>query len=103
MGARFGGVGALVILPGKIRGKSTPKCRANSMAKCRANSMAIPRLISEAKSRKSVKIVENDETLKSVFLGTHLVSGVVPYWKMSDFGGVEVSRLAEAWLAGPVC
>ena len=63
----------------------------------------IPRLISEAKSRKSVKIVENDETLKSVFLGTHLVSGVVPYWKMSDFGGVEVSRLAGAWLAGRVC
>ena len=57
-GARFGGVGALVILPGKMWGKSgansTPNCRAT----CRTNSMAIPRLISEAKSRKSVKIVE---------------------------------------------
>ena len=54
-GARFGGVGALVILPGKMWGKSG----ANSRAKCRAKSMAIPRLISEAKFRKSLEIVEN--------------------------------------------
>ena len=25
---------------------------------------------------------------------------MVPYWKMDDFGGVEVSRLAGGWLAG---
>ena len=68
--ARFGGVGALVILPGKMWGKSgadsRAKSRANSRANSRAKCRAIPRLISEAKSRKSVKIVENDENLKSV-------------------------------------
>ena len=36
--------------------KSTPKTMPKSMAK----SMAIPRLISEAKSRKSLEMVEND-------------------------------------------
>ena len=34
------------------------------------------------------------------FLGSHIARCVVPYWKMSDFGGVEVSRLVGAWLAG---
>ena len=37
--------------------KSTPK----SMPKCTPKSMAIPRLISEAKSRKSLEIVEDDK------------------------------------------
>ena len=60
-GARFGGVGALVILPGKMWGKSGANSRAKCRAKCRAKSMAIPRLISEAKSRKSLEIVENYE------------------------------------------
>ena len=67
-----------------------------------AKSTPIPRLISEVKSRKSVKIVENDKN-EIVFLGSHLASSEVPYWKMGHFGRVEVSRLAEAWLAGRVC
>ena len=37
------------------------------------------------------------------FLGSHIARCVVPYWKMDDFGRVEVSRLAEAGLAGRVC
>ena len=37
-----------------------------------------------------------------VFLGTHLAKNVVPYWKMDDFGRVEVAGLAGAWLAGRV-
>ena len=37
------------------------------------------------------------------FLGSHLASSVVPYWKMGHFGRVEVSRLAGGWLAGRVC
>ena len=33
-------------------------------------------------------------------LGSHLARCVVLYWKMDDFGGVEVARLAGGWLAG---
>ena len=44
---------------GKIYGKS--------MAKSMADSMAIPRLISEAKSQKSLEIVTDDSILTSVF------------------------------------
>ena len=36
------------------------------------------------------------------FLGSHLASSVVPYWKMDDFGGVGVAGLVGAWLAGQV-
>ena len=36
------------------------------------------------------------------FLGSHLASSVVPYWKMDDFGRVEVAGLAGGWLAGRV-
>ena len=50
--------------------------------------MAIPRLISEAKSRKSLEIVEDDKT-------SHISRNAVPYWKMDDLGGVGV--------AGEVC
>ena len=41
--------------------------------------------------------------IEIVFLGSHLASSVVPYWKMDDFGGVGVSGLVGAWLAGRVC
>ena len=34
------------------------------------------------------------------FLGSHLARCVVPYWKMDDFGRVEVAGLAGGWLAG---
>ena len=67
---------------------STPNSTVNCMAKSMANSMAIPRLISEAKSRKSLEIVEDDKT-------SHISRNAVPYWKMDDFGGVGV--------AGEVC
>ena len=40
--------------------------------------------------------------IEIVFLGSHLASSVVPYWKMDDFGRVEVAGLAGGWLAGPV-
>ena len=68
--------------------KSRPKSMAKSMAKSRPKSMAIPRLISEAKSRKSLEIVEDDKT-------SHISRNAVPYWKMDDLGGVGV--------AGEVC
>ena len=48
----------------KCMAKSTPNSTVNCMAKSMANSMAIPRLISEAKSRKSLEIVEDDKNLK---------------------------------------
>ena len=67
---------------------STPNSTVNCMAKSMANSMAIPRLISEAKSRKSLEIVEDDKT-------SHISRNAVPYWKMDDLGGVGV--------AGEVC
>ena len=35
-------------------------------------------------------------------LGSHIARCVVFYWKIDDFGRVEVSRLAGAWLAGRV-
>ena len=38
--------------------------------------------------------------IKKVFLGSHLASSVVPYWKMDDFVGVGVAGLVGAWLAG---
>ena len=64
-GVRFGGVGALVSLPGKIwgkiQGKIQGKIRGKSMPKSTTKSMAIPRLISEGESRKSLKFFENDE------------------------------------------
>ena len=40
--------------------------------------------------------------IEIVFLGSHLASSVVPYWKMDDFGRVEVAGLAGGWLAGRV-
>ena len=40
--------------------------------------------------------------IEIVFLGLHLTSSVVPYWKMDDFGRVEVAGLAGGWLAGRV-
>ena len=67
---------------------STPNSTVNCMAKSMANSMAIARLISEAKSRKSLEIVEDDKT-------SHISRNAVPYWKMDDLGGVGV--------AGEVC
>ena len=84
-------------------GKSTPKC----MAKCMDN---IPQNLwqnlwqSHDSSRrrnpenrwKSWKMIK----IEIVFLGSHLASSVVPYWKMGDFGRVEVAGLAGAWLAG---
>ena len=48
---------------GKIGGTSMAKSIANSIA----NSMAIPRLISEAKSRKLLEVVKDVQNLKSVF------------------------------------
>ena len=101
-------MGGFVGIWGKMGGLSTPKCTPNSGANSTPNSganswaksMAIPRLISEAKSRKSLKIVEDDKNLQSVFLGAHISRCVVPYWKMDDFGGVEVAGLAGGWLAG---
>ena len=43
------------------------KMGGKSMAKSMANSMAIPRLISEAKSRKLLEVVKDVQNLKSVF------------------------------------
>ena len=43
------------------------KMGGKSMAKSIANSMAIPRLISEAKSRKLLEVVKDVQNLKSVF------------------------------------
>ena len=68
----------------KIYGTFYPK----STPKCTPKSTPIPRLISEAKSRKSLKIVEDDKT-------SHISRNAVPYWKMDDLGGVGV--------AGEVC
>ena len=58
LGGRGGGK-----LWGLWAGHSTPNSTPNSMA----NSRAIPRLISEAKTRKSLEIVENNKNLRSVF------------------------------------
>ena len=52
---------------GKMGGKSMAKSMANSIANSIANSMPIPRLISEAKSRKLLEVVKDVQNLKSVF------------------------------------
>ena len=98
-------MGALVSLCGKMGGKWGAKWGANLWQNLSQN---LPQNLwqSHDSSRrrnpenrwKSWKMIK----MEIVFLGSHLASSVVPYWKMDDFGRVEVSRLAEAWLAGQV-
>ena len=102
-GARFGGMGALVSLLGKmwgnIRGKSTPKCGANLPQNLGQNlwqSHDSSRRRNPENRWKSWKVIE----FEIVFLFSHLASSVVPRWKMGDFGRVEVAGLAGGWLAG---
>ena len=77
---------------GKIYGKSTPKSMADSMA--------IPRLISEAKSQKSLEILTDDSILISVFLvrvyqKVRFLMGIWTIWGAYGSGG-----WLGAWLAG---
>ena len=59
----FGGVGVAGLAGAWLAGRATPISMANSTPK----SMAIPRLISEAKSRKLLEVVKDVQNLKSVF------------------------------------
>ena len=104
--ARFGGVGALVILPGKMWGK----CGANpgqilgqnvgqNVGQNLWQSHDSSRRPNPGNPWKSLKMIK----FEIVFIRSHLGSSVLPYWKMSDFGGVEIAGFAGAWLAGRVC
>ena len=89
--------GGLEFIYPKIRGKSTAKSGANLWQNLWQSHDSSRRRNPENRW-KSWKMIKIDIG----FLGSHLASSVVPYWKMDDFGRVEVSRLAEAWLAGQV-
>ena len=101
-GVRFGGVGALVILPGKMWGK----CGANpgqilgqNVGQNLWQSHDSSRRPNPGNPWKSLKMIK----FEIVFLFLHLASSVVLHWKIDHFGRVEVSRLAGAWLAGRAC
>ena len=61
VGGKMGG--HMGLMGSKMGGKSMTK----SMPNCIANSIPIPRLISEAKSRKLLEVVKDVQNLKSVF------------------------------------
>ena len=95
-------MGALVILPGKMWGKSGAnpgQILGQNVGQNLWQSHDSSRRPNPGNPWKSLKIMKYE----IVFLGSHLGSSVLPYWKMGYFGCVGVSRLAEAWLAGRVC
>ena len=108
-GARFGRVGALVSLPGKMWGRmwgiSTPKCGANLS---QIYLKIYPKIYGNPTTHlggEIPKIVGNRERCLKFeigYLGSPISKSVIPYWKMDDFGGVEVAGLAGGWLAGRV-